>query len=97
MSFMTNFPKSGKLGSYNYYVQVDCRNSTEHQVADLMKEDYCKNNQAFVCKISDLNVTKNPRKKAAEPAMRYIAKSKQNSSNQSSGSEREDQFFAYHN
>jgi len=88
MSYVTSFPKSGKQGGYNYFVQVDCRNSTEPAVADMMKKDYCKNNQAFVCMTRELNVIENTPKRAPASYSKYVAKAKQvyaEGSNASSG------------
>jgi hypothetical protein len=76
MSYVTSFPKSGKQGAYNYFVQVDCRNFTDRSVADMMKESYCKNNQAFVCMIKDLSVIENTPKRAST-SMKYVPKARQ--------------------
>ncbi len=90
MSYVTSFPKSGKHGGYNYFVQVDCRNSTEPSVAEMMKKDYCKNNQAFACMTSQLNVIENTPKRAPTSYSKYVAKPRQvfaEGSNASSGGE----------
>ena len=52
-------------------------------MADDLKESYCKNNQAFVCMIKDLNVIENTPKRPPT-VMKYVAKK---SAKESSGGE----------